>query len=115
MLNLEKCNFSTKQIHYLGHVIQPGNMELADHTTDHARALRPPHNVLQLKLFLRLCNVYSDLSHILLAKLPAQQKAQNDEPRTVDILTQKECEALATLQHKLRSAPVLPLSSIKEH
>lgn len=57
-LILKKCIFFTENNDYLGGVIRPGNLELADHTTEEIRDLKSQGHVAELKYFLGLCNVY---------------------------------------------------------
>lgn len=40
-LKLKKCRFFTTTIDYLGHVIRPGRLEIASHTGDAIRGLKP--------------------------------------------------------------------------
>lgn len=44
-LNHKRGNFIHEKIDYLGHVVRPDNLELADHTTDAVCILKPPQMV----------------------------------------------------------------------
>lgn len=58
IFNTKKYNFFARKIDSLGHVIWPGNMERAIHTTDAIRHSKSPCSSTELKSFLGLCNVY---------------------------------------------------------
>lgn len=57
-LKMNKCNFLTATIDYLGHVIRPERLEIASHTTAAIKGLQPPTNDTELWCFLGLCNVF---------------------------------------------------------
>lgn len=57
-LNLKKRKFFTETIDYFGHVIPPGQLKLASHTTDAICDLKLLRTVPELKSFLGPCNVY---------------------------------------------------------
>lgn len=55
-LKLKKCNISTNNINYLGHVIRSRRLKLACHSTVAMRGLKPPTRISDLIFFLGLCN-----------------------------------------------------------
>lgn len=58
MLNLMKCKFFTEKTCYLEHVVCPGRLELASHTTAAIRKVKPPRTLMELKSLWGLCNLY---------------------------------------------------------
>ena len=56
-LKLKKCNFFTKIIDYLGHVIRPGKLEVAEKNTAALQGFKEPTTQTQLRSFLGMCNV----------------------------------------------------------
>ena len=60
-LKLNKCNFFTKVVDHLGHVIKPGRLEVATKNTAAIEVFREPETQTQLRYFLGLCNVYRRL------------------------------------------------------
>jgi hypothetical protein len=57
-LKLKKCHFFKDAVDYLGHVIRPGRLEVADRNTDALKEAKLPKTQTELKSFLGLCNVY---------------------------------------------------------
>jgi Reverse transcriptase (RNA-dependent DNA polymerase) len=57
-LNLKKCFFFKETVNYLGHVIRPGKLAMAEKNTRALREAKPPTTQTELRLFLGLCNVY---------------------------------------------------------
>lgn len=55
---MKKCPFSTETVDYLGHVIRPGKLEVAFHTTAAIDGLKHPTKVTELRYLLGLCNVF---------------------------------------------------------
>lgn len=115
-LNLINSSFLTERIVYHGHVIQPGKMEPADHTTYRNRDLKPPCNKTELRSFFGFRNVYR-LFVLYLAQITASlnTKLTRSESRTLDSVAPKKHEKLATLQDKLLSAHSLALARSKGH
>lgn len=57
-MKLEECNYSTKTIDYLGHVIGSTRVENPSHTTDFIKILLNSRHATILKLLLGLSNVF---------------------------------------------------------
>ena len=57
-LKLRKCHFFVKSMDYLGHVIQPGLLQVAQKNVEVVCLAKPPRTQRQLRSFLGLCNVY---------------------------------------------------------
>ena len=57
-LKLRKCRFFSEMVDYLGHVIRPGRLGVAERNTEALRHAAPPRTQTELRSFLGLCNVY---------------------------------------------------------
>jgi RNase H-like domain found in reverse transcriptase/Reverse transcriptase (RNA-dependent DNA polymerase) len=57
-LNLNKCCFLRDTMSYLGHVIRPGKVNLAEKNTHALKTAKPPTTQSERISFLGLCNVY---------------------------------------------------------
>jgi hypothetical protein len=57
-LKLKKCHFFKDTVGYLGHVIRPGRLEVAEKNTAALKEAKFPKTQTELKSFLRLFNVY---------------------------------------------------------
>jgi hypothetical protein len=57
-LNLKKCYFLKDTVDYLGHVIRPGQLSVADKNTSALKDMTHPTTQTDLCSFLGLCNVY---------------------------------------------------------
>ncbi len=56
--NLRKCLFFTKEIPYLGHIIRPGSLDIAEASIATLKGLRHSRTASVLRSFLGLCNAY---------------------------------------------------------
>jgi hypothetical protein len=57
-LKLIKCHFFKEAVDYLGHVIRPGKLAVAEKNTAALRNAPVPKKRPELRSFLGLCNVY---------------------------------------------------------
>ena len=57
-LNLKKCSFFPPKVHYLGHVICPGKLSVAEEAADAFKTFTFPRTLTQVRSFLGECNVY---------------------------------------------------------
>lgn len=55
-LILKKCSFFTYTIDFSGQIVRPRRLELAFHTTDAIRGLKPPTSMTKLISFLGMCS-----------------------------------------------------------
>lgn len=99
-----------KQLDYLSHLIKPGNLEAANHTSDGIWRLQVPTTLLELRSFPGLCNVFtrfvSDLARIASTLSKQLRKLQAKQLRP---LTAKESKAQEVLKNMLISPLVLTL------
>ena len=57
-LKLKKCSLFQPKVHYLGHVISPGKLSVADTAADAFKTFTFPGTLTQVPSFLGACNVY---------------------------------------------------------
>jgi RNase H-like domain found in reverse transcriptase/Reverse transcriptase (RNA-dependent DNA polymerase) len=57
-LKLKKCHFFSETVDYLGHVIRPGRLGVAEKKTIALKTAPLPRTQTELRSFLGLCNVY---------------------------------------------------------
>ena len=57
-LKLKKCSFFQPKVHYLGHVISPGKLSVAEAAADAFKTFTFPRTLTQVRSFLGACNVY---------------------------------------------------------
>jgi hypothetical protein len=57
-LNMKKCHFCRHEVSYLGHLIGPGTLPVAEKNTRALRTAKPPATQTDLRSFLGLRNIY---------------------------------------------------------
>jgi hypothetical protein len=55
---MKKCHFFRNEVNYLGNVICPGTLAVAEKNTRALRTAKHPSTKTELRSFLGLCNVY---------------------------------------------------------
>ena len=109
-LKLRKCHFFVKSVDYLGHVIRPGLLQVAEKNVDAVRQATPPRTQRQLRSFLGLCNVYrrfvKNFAHVAAPLTALTKKEQSFE---LSPFTEAQMEAFETLKQCLTTAPILRL------
>ena len=109
-LKLAKCKFFDASVDYLGHVVRPGQLEVASRTVDAVRQFKTPADQGELRSFLGMCNVYRRfVPNFARVAAPLNQKLKKGEPFQFDSLNDEEYKAFADLKVRLISPPVLAL------
>ena len=109
-LKLKKCNFFTKAVDYLGHVIKPGRLEVATKNTAAVEGFREPETQTQLRSFLGLCNVYRRfVSNFARVSAPLNKLLKKEQSPKLEPFTDDEWKAFHKLKEALASPPVLRL------
>ena len=109
-LKLRKCFFLQQRVEYLGHIVAPGQLQVASKTCQAIKEMPPPRTITELRSFLGLCNVYrrfikgfGQIAYPLTRKL--RLEARDSFPE----LTEEEMEAYESLKKALTEPPVLAL------
>ena len=109
-LKLKKCNFFTKAVDYLGHVIKPGRLEVATKNTAAIEGFREPETQTQLKSFLGLCNVYRRfVPNFARVSAPLNKLLKKEQSPKLEPFDDTERNAFKKLKEALASPPVLRL------
>lgn len=107
-LKLKKYFFLHNLSDYLGHPIIPVPLEVAPEAKASIGKLKQPTNVTDLRSVLELCNVFrrfvANFSRISAA---LNRNLRKVKPTKFDTLSQEELKALAELQNKFTTPPVL--------
>ena len=109
-LNLRKCDFFKQQVDYLGHVIRPGKLSVAQKTTEAVAGFHPPKTQTHVRSFLGLCNVYRRfVPNFARVAAPLNALLKKGKPVNLDPLTEEVEKSIARLKEALTSAPILAL------
>ncbi|CAN8067637.1 unnamed protein product [Agarophyton chilense] len=110
-LRLDKCQFFSGTVDYLGHVIRPGKLQVSTRTRDAIRAAKSPTNQTELRSFLGLCNVFRRfVKSFARIAAPLNSKLEKNKPFNFETLTDTEHEAFEKLRQRLIRPPILAIS-----
>ena len=109
-LKLAKCKFFQDRVEYLGHVISPGKLAVADKYADALRECEFPKSLTQIRSFLEACNVYRRFVRDF-AKVarPLTEMTRKDATPDYEKPTPEQVDAFETLRARLTSPPILAL------
>jgi hypothetical protein len=109
-LNLKKCHFFKETVDYLGHVIRPGKLSVAEKNTQALRTAKPPTTQSELRSFLGLCNVYRRFVRGF-ARIAAPLNAllRKGESPQLGVLSKEQLDAFEQLRSNLLNPPILAL------
>jgi transposase InsO family protein len=109
-LKLPKCHFGKDTVSYLGHVIRPGKLAVAEKNTIALRSVLPPATQSELRSFLGLCNVYRRfVAGFSKIAAPLNALLRKGESPQLGTLTGEQLHAFETLRAKLLNPPILAL------
>lgn len=109
-LKLKKCKFFAEISDYVGHVIQPGGMDLAENTTNAVEKFEEYTTQTKLRSFFGLCNMFRPfVPNFSRLGGPLNKKVRKDEPKQFGPLDEMEGTSVATLKKALTSPPALAL------
>ena len=109
-LKLIKCHFSKEALDYLGHVIRPGKLAVAEKNTAALRNAPVPKTQTELRSFLGLCNVYRRfVPRFAAVAAPLTSLLGKGTSPQLGALSAQQIDAFNTLRDKLLSPPVLAL------
>jgi hypothetical protein len=109
-LKLSKFRFFQDSVDYLGRVICPGKLAVAQKNIDTLAQAHYPSTRTELRSFLGMCNVYRRFLPVF-ARIssPLTDMLKKGEPDTFVELTNARQEAFSTLKQKLVKPPKLTL------
>ena len=109
-MNMRKCKFFSKTVDYLGHVIRPGHLAVAEKNTAAVRGATYPRTQTELRSFLGTCNVYRrfvpNFAHVA---APLNQLLTKGTDCDLPSPTPEQWKAFELLKQALTSPPVLQL------
>lgn len=109
-LKLKKSKFFTNRIHFLGHDTTPGHLKVSSHTTDAICSLQAPSNITELCSFLGFYNTFRwFVPNFVRIAAPLHRKLQKHQGHVYTELSNKEFDALRTLQKRLALPSVFAL------
>jgi RNase H-like domain found in reverse transcriptase/Reverse transcriptase (RNA-dependent DNA polymerase) len=109
-LKLSKCHFFQASVDYLGHVIRPGRLGVAEKNTAALRDAPFPRTRTELRSFLGLCNVYRRfVPRFAAIAAPISTLLGKGTRATLPPLTTAQIEAFNNLRTRLLSPPILAL------
>jgi transposase InsO family protein len=115
-LKLKKCHFFQEAVDYLGHVIRPGRLEVAEKNTVALKEAKLPKTQTELKSFLGLCNVYRRfVARFAAIAAPLTALLRKETPFQLPPLSEEQRKAFETLRERLLSPPVLALPRAEGH
>jgi hypothetical protein len=109
-LKLKKCHFFSDTVDYIGHVIRPGRLGVAEKNTTALRNAPLPRTQTELRSFLGLCNVYRRfVPQFSALAAPLNSLLCKGMSPILRSLSPAEINAFNNLRDKLLSPPVLAL------
>ena len=109
-LKLKKCNFFTKTVDYLGRVIRPGKLEVAEKNTAALKGFKEPRTQTQLRSFLGMCNVYRRfVPNFARVAAPINQLLKKEQGQDLPPFDEAQVHSFNLLKRALSEPPVLRL------
>lgn len=114
VLNLHKSTAFTNRIYYIGHIIQSGQRDVANHTADNIQKLKTQTTVTELPIFVGLCDVFKIfVQNFAGTASPFSRRPRKPKAKDLGPLEENELQALDTLKEKLILPPLPPCRSRK--
>ena len=112
-LKLKKCDFFKNEVDYLGHVVMPGKLAVAQRTIEAVKHFKLPETQTHIKSFLSLCNVYRRfVCNFARIAAPLNALLKKGMPAKLEPLNKEQLEAYNTLKEALINPPILRLPRI---
>jgi Reverse transcriptase (RNA-dependent DNA polymerase) len=110
LLKFQKCRFFAEAVKYLGHVICPGRLGIAEKNTEALKVAPLPRTQVELRSFLGLCKVYRRFVPLFSAiAAPLNALLCKGMPSNLGCLPPEAIAVFETLRDRLLSPPVLAL------
>jgi RNase H-like domain found in reverse transcriptase len=109
-LKLSKCRFFQSSVDYLGHVVYPGKLAVAQKIIDTLAQAHHPSTCTELKYFLGMSNVFRKfVSGLAKIAAPLTDMLRKGEPDIFDELTEAQALDFSQLKNALINPPILKL------
>ncbi|CDF40036.1 retrotransposon protein [Chondrus crispus] len=109
-LKLEKCNFFAESVDYLGHVIRPGLLAVAEKNTDAIKKAQERTTQTELRSFLGMCNVYRRfVPNFARTAAPLNVLLAKGKPFQLEKFSVEQSKAFGLLKTAVISPPILKL------
>lgn len=94
-LKLEKVTFLTRTVDYIDNIIRFRRPDIATLTTDAIKERKPSTNVIELRSFLRISNLFRYSTPIFVRRAaPLNNKWKENQPKYFGVLTTEELSAM---------------------
>jgi hypothetical protein len=104
-LKLAKCHFFKDTFNYLGHVIRPGRLGVAEKNTEALKSAPMPCTQTEFRSFLGLCNVYQRFfPRFATIAAPLTALLGKGTPAQLSPLTPAQIDAFESFRTKLKSS-----------
>ena len=112
-LDLKKCHFFKETVDYLGQVIRPGHLSVAEKNSAALKVTKHPTTQTELRSFLGLCNVYRRfVKGFAKISAPLNLLIRKGETPQLGPLSSDLVYAFETLWDALLNPPILALPRI---
>ena len=108
-LKLKKRSFFQPKVHYLGHVISPGKLSVADMVADAFKTFTFPRTLTQVRLFLGACNVYRFVKGFAKIARPLTDMTRKDSDPDIYNPMAAKLQAFENLKKCMIAPPILAL------
>eukprot|EP00171_Calliarthron_tuberculosum_P023550 IDg23550t1 len=109
-LKLRKCSFFKQTVDYLGHIVRPGLLSVAEKNTASIKEAIFPETQTQLRSFLGMCNVYRRfVPNFARTAAPLNKLLEKGQSAELSPPSAEQNEAFELLKLALVSPPVLQL------
>ena len=109
-LKLRKCEFFAETVDYLGHVIRPERLQVAQQKIEAVKGFKMPTTQTELRSFLGLCNVYRRfVPNFARAAAPLNDLLKKGQAFELPPLDEKQRKAFDSLKQALIEPTILRL------
>ena len=109
-LTPKKCSFFRPNVHYLGHVISPRKLSVADTAAEAFKTFTIPRTFTQVRSFLGACNVYRHfVKGFAKTARPLTNMTRKDAEPDFDNPTEAQLQAFEDPKARMSAPPILAL------